>query len=213
MFGSGYTGMSGLVLAAEHPERVRSLVIVNGAARVMWAADYPVGADEASGEAIRAIMAGPGRDGTRFRRPRVDGTEHGADETFRGWWDLAGNRAASPSKARAATEVLAASDVRDKLARITAPTLILHRDKSPFAPVETRPLPCRTHRGITLRRVAGRGLAALDRDAGTDSRRNRGVRHRCPRQVRYRTCAHHNRFHRCRRLDTACRRTRRPPVA
>ncbi len=31
IFGSGFTTMTGLVLAAEHPERVRSLVIVNGA--------------------------------------------------------------------------------------------------------------------------------------------------------------------------------------
>ncbi len=31
IFGSGFTAMSGLVLAAEYPERVRSLVIVNGA--------------------------------------------------------------------------------------------------------------------------------------------------------------------------------------
>jgi pimeloyl-ACP methyl ester carboxylesterase len=30
IFAAGYTAMSGLVLAAEHPERVRSVVIVNG---------------------------------------------------------------------------------------------------------------------------------------------------------------------------------------
>ena len=36
---------------------------------------------------------------------------------------------------RAVSEVLTESDERDKLARITAPTLILHRDKSVFVPV------------------------------------------------------------------------------
>ena len=55
--------------------------------------------------------------------------------TFRTWWDVAGNRAASPSMARAHTKVLAEADVRNTLARITAPTLILHRDSSRFVPV------------------------------------------------------------------------------
>ncbi len=41
--GSGWTGMTGLVLAADHPERVRGMVIVNGSARALWAPDYPIG--------------------------------------------------------------------------------------------------------------------------------------------------------------------------
>ena len=55
--------------------------------------------------------------------------------TFRTWWDVAGNRAASPSMARAHTKVLAEADVRNTLARITAPTLILHRHSSRFVSV------------------------------------------------------------------------------
>ncbi|MGH3560496.1 MAG: adenylate/guanylate cyclase domain-containing protein, partial [Mycobacterium sp.] len=51
------------------------------------------------------------------------------------WWDLAGNRAASPSMARAATKVMIDSDVRDTLARIAAPTLILHRNTVDFIPI------------------------------------------------------------------------------
>src|ERR1700693_3187823 len=39
---------TGLVLAADYPERVRSLVVVNGAARALWAPDYPIGADDVS---------------------------------------------------------------------------------------------------------------------------------------------------------------------
>jgi len=44
IFASAYFATSAFILAAEHPERVRSLVIVNGAARTLWAPDYPVGA-------------------------------------------------------------------------------------------------------------------------------------------------------------------------
>ncbi|HYZ69893.1 MAG TPA: adenylate/guanylate cyclase domain-containing protein, partial [Mycobacterium sp.] len=47
----------------------------------------------------------------------------------------AGNRAASPSMARSLTAVVAAADVRDALARVTAPTLILHRKDAIFIPV------------------------------------------------------------------------------
>jgi pimeloyl-ACP methyl ester carboxylesterase len=35
---SGVNEVAGLVLAADHPERVRSLVVVNGAARTLWTA-------------------------------------------------------------------------------------------------------------------------------------------------------------------------------
>jgi class 3 adenylate cyclase len=54
------------------------------------------------------------------------------DDAFRAWWDAAGNRAASPSMARSVSAVLASADVRDELARITAPTLIVHRTEATF---------------------------------------------------------------------------------
>ena len=135
IFASNYTGMSGLVLAADYPERVRSLVIVNGAARTLWAPDYPVGAEGRFADPFMTVATEPdaveqGFDALKIVAPSVAG-----DNAFRMWWDLAGNRAASPSMARAHTKVLAEADVRDTLARITAPTLILHRDSSRFVPV------------------------------------------------------------------------------
>ena len=135
IFASNYTGMSGLVLAADYPERVRSLVIVNGAARTLWAPDYPVGAEGRFADPFMTVATEPdaveqGFDALKIVAPSVAG-----DNAFRMWWDLAGNRAASPRMARAHTKVLAEADVRDTLARITAPTLILHRDSSRFVPV------------------------------------------------------------------------------
>ena len=135
VFGSGFTAMTGLALAADYPERVHSLVVVNGAARVTWAPDYVAGADLSAVEPFRAIMTDPDAIEQGFDVLEWTAPSMAHDEAFRGWWDLAGNRAASPSMARAVSEVLTASDERDKLARITAPTLILHRDKSPFVPV------------------------------------------------------------------------------
>ena len=136
VFASGYTAMTALVLAAEYPERVRSLVIVNGAARLLWAPDYPPGVEFNSAEGFTTVAMEPdavdqGFDVLETVSPTVAG-----DDAFRGWWDNAGNRAMSPSTARAFGEALVTSDVRDTLSRITAPTLIMHREDSAFIPVE-----------------------------------------------------------------------------
>ncbi len=131
-----YTATTGLVLAADYPERVRNLVMVNGAARAMWAPDYPIGAKAGFAEPFSTVAIEPdavdqGLDVLKLVAPSV-----ALDDAFRSWWDRAGNRAMSPSMARAVSRVVAESDVRDVLARITAPTLILHRDSSLFVPVE-----------------------------------------------------------------------------
>jgi class 3 adenylate cyclase len=135
VFVSSFSGMSGLVLAADHPERVRSLVIVDGAARVLWAPDYECGVKMSRAGVFTTVALDPdaleqGFDVLKRIAPSVAG-----DDAFRTWWDAAGNRAASPSMARAVSKVMVESDVRDRLAHITAPTLILHRHDSPFVTV------------------------------------------------------------------------------
>ena len=130
-----FASMTGLVLAADYPERVSSLVIINGAARTLRAPDYPIGFEIARADPYLTVAMEPdavdqGVDILAVMAPSVAG-----DEAFRAWWDMAGNRAASPSMARAVIEVVRQSDVRDTLARITAPTLILHRDNPEFTPI------------------------------------------------------------------------------
>src|SRR6202171_2129994 len=135
IFAPTYFAMSGLVLAADYPERVRSLVIVNGAARVLWAPDYPAGAQVSFADPFMTIAIEPDAVEQGFDALDIVAPTVADDEAFRTWWDHADNRAASPSMARAVTKVVAEADVRDTLERITAPTLILHRDRSIFAPV------------------------------------------------------------------------------
>ena len=136
VFGSGYTAMTGFVLAAEHSERVRSLVIVNGAARLLWATDYPAGAQFHRAETFTTLSVEPDAIDQGFDVLQNISPTVADDEAFRIWWDNAGNRAMSPSMARAFGEVLVSSDVRDTLARITAPALIVHRGDSTFISVE-----------------------------------------------------------------------------
>ncbi|HEY9305755.1 MAG TPA: adenylate/guanylate cyclase domain-containing protein [Mycobacterium sp.] len=130
-----FASMTGLVLAAEYPERVSSLVIINGAARTLRAPDYPMGFEISQGDPYLTVAMEPDAvdQGVNILADMAPSVAD--DYAFRAWWDMAGNRAASPSMARAVIEVVRHSDVRDTLTRITAPTLILHRDNPDFTPI------------------------------------------------------------------------------
>ncbi|WP_186243329.1 adenylate/guanylate cyclase domain-containing protein [Mycobacterium simulans] len=135
VFAPNFHAMNGLVLAADYPERVRGLIVVNGSARALWAPDYPVGAQVRRVNPFLTVALEPdaleqGFDVLRFVAPTV-----AHDDVFRAWWDLAGNRAGPPSMARAVSKVVAEADVRDALGRISAPTLVLHRVGSTYIPV------------------------------------------------------------------------------
>jgi class 3 adenylate cyclase len=135
IFVSGVTSTSAFFLAADHPERVASLVIVNGTARALWAPDYDVGTQASGADTFTTVAIEPdaverGFDVLGFVAPSV-----AADHAFRTWWDLAGNRAASPSMARKSNQALTDADARAKLPLITAPALILQRADSQFVGV------------------------------------------------------------------------------
>ena len=134
IFAPTYHAMNGLVLAADYPERVRRLVVFNGAARTRWAPDYPAGF-RGSGRSIPDRRARTRRPGAGFRCAGVVAPSVAGDDAFRAWWDLAGNRAGPPSMARAVSKVVTEADVREVLPRISVPTLILHRVGSRFVPV------------------------------------------------------------------------------
>jgi class 3 adenylate cyclase len=131
----GFTSMTGLIVAAAYPERVSNLVIVNGAARTLRAPDYPIGAEISATDPFTTIGIEPDAVDQGFDILGIIAPSIAGDDAFRAWWDMAGNRAASPSMARAIINTVRKADVRDALARITAPTLILHRDNPNFSPV------------------------------------------------------------------------------
>ncbi len=135
VFAPSFNAMIGLVLAADYPERVRSLVLVNGAARVLWTSDYPIGVEPDNAAQFGTVGIDPDAVDQGFDVLRIVAPSVAGDDAFRAWWDMAGNRAASPSMARAATKVVSEADVRDTLVRIAAPTLVLHRADVNFIPV------------------------------------------------------------------------------
>jgi class 3 adenylate cyclase len=129
---TSYNAMSGLVLAADYAERVRSLVIINGTARILWAPDYPAGARPSATDPFTSVAIEPDAVEQGFDVLGIIAPSVARDDAFRTWWDVAGNRAASPSMARAVSKVVTESDVRDTLPRIGVKTLILHRDNVQF---------------------------------------------------------------------------------
>jgi class 3 adenylate cyclase len=123
-------------LAATYPERVRALVFANSAARVMRDVDYPFGIPQAVLEAFLTENTDPtttwtsadgGPDDVGLIIPSRE-----RDARFREWWSRSSRRAASPAVARTIVGRNTQADVRDRLADIAAPTLVLHSRDNMF---------------------------------------------------------------------------------
>ncbi len=121
----------GLLLAAAHPERVTSLIVLNGSARAAWAPDYPEGLPQDMIDLGLRLGADPdaveqGYDNLAIIAPSV-----ADDPAFRAWFDRSGNLGATPAMARVMQSILYETDVRHCLPDINTPTLIIQRGGNP----------------------------------------------------------------------------------
>jgi pimeloyl-ACP methyl ester carboxylesterase len=120
----GHAAQMALLFATTHPERVSSLVIVNGFARLARAEDYPAGMPPHVQQAVLdAIETGWGASTGAMasllapslaERPGV-----------REWWARAERFAASPGTAHARMRACFELDVRDVLPLVATPTLVI----------------------------------------------------------------------------------------
>ena len=127
LFAPRDASLQAIMLAATFPDRVSSLIIVNGTARMMQADDYPFGFPERLMERFLEVNMEPdavdqGLDFLAAAAPSV-----ADDDAFRAWWNRAGNRGAGPATARAIQAVYFQADVRSLLPLVQVPTLVLHR--------------------------------------------------------------------------------------
>jgi len=119
--------MPAMLLASQHPERVISLVIINGSARVGIADDYDVGMPDEEIDWVPDGIELPPVDEDVPRDIMIFVPSLAHRVGFKEWWTRGARRGASPSTAVAFNVMAFSADVRDCLASITCPTLVLSR--------------------------------------------------------------------------------------
>ncbi|MET0998511.1 MAG: alpha/beta fold hydrolase [Marmoricola sp.] len=129
----GYSegGPMALMMAAMHPERVRSLVLYGSYARRTWAPDFPWAQKPEDREAYTEQLV-TGWDWEADLRMRCPS----GDKDMQRWWTRRMRASATPGTIRALMDMNALVDVRELLPRIRVPALVLQRTSDPFFPVQ-----------------------------------------------------------------------------
>ena len=122
IFGGARGGAMMMLFAASFPERTRALVLYAPSARTVRAPDWPYGRSEE--EQRRFYERFVGEMGTA---ENLDLQGPSYDAAFKKWWARFERLGASPGAWRELAEILGQLDVRQVLAQIQAPTLVLHR--------------------------------------------------------------------------------------
>jgi len=119
----GHAVQLALLFAATHPERVDSLVLINGFARLLRSEDYPAGMPPEARDSVLARIEtewGTGRLATVLA-PSV-----ASQPGVKDWYGRVERYAASPGTALAKMRAISELDVRNVLPLVAAPTLVVH---------------------------------------------------------------------------------------
>jgi pimeloyl-ACP methyl ester carboxylesterase len=118
----GHAAQMALLAAATHPDRIESLVLLNGFARFARAKDYPAGIPREAGETQVEQVAGTWGQGTMAA---VLGPSLAGNPGMTEWYGRLERFTASPGTALAKMRTVMELDVRDVLPLVTAPTLVI----------------------------------------------------------------------------------------
>jgi class 3 adenylate cyclase len=118
----GHATQMALMAAATHPDRIESLVLMNGFPRFSRADDYPAGIPAEAGEQLLGQVADTWGRGTMagFLGPSV-----AANPGMTDWYSRLERFTASPGTAQAKMRTILELDVREVLPLVTAPTLVI----------------------------------------------------------------------------------------
>jgi class 3 adenylate cyclase len=125
LVGSGAGGQPCAMFAATYPERTQALVLINTPARAVQTEDYPYGLDpDAWREQLREIRQRWGERDYFEEQARASNPD--ADDEYVAWFVICQRFCASPGAALNLYRVIGETDLRDVLASISVPTLVLH---------------------------------------------------------------------------------------
>ncbi len=133
VLGMSMGGTIGILFAANHPERTRSLILYGASARYLFSDDYPIGTTAEMLERSRSYVESNWGTGVLFGA-LCPSARH--NPTLRADYARHQRLAASPGAAAAWLRDLVHLDVRGWLPRIKAPTLVLHARGDHTDPVE-----------------------------------------------------------------------------
>jgi class 3 adenylate cyclase len=124
LLGAGGGGMISLLFAASHPDRTHALVLLNSYARLSRAPDYPWGTSSEFEEGVIADLRGAWGRGALAK---IVAPSAAADPAFRSWLGRYQRLGSSPGEVIAFRRMLEQVDVRQVLASVRVPTLVVHR--------------------------------------------------------------------------------------
>jgi pimeloyl-ACP methyl ester carboxylesterase/class 3 adenylate cyclase len=146
----GGAGMLGIALAANHPDRVRSLTLLGSTSRVLQGPDYEIGLEpDLAALAIPYFRENWGT-GEILGRAAPD---RWRDPAVREWFARFEKQSASRGAVVKMQEMLMDLDLRARLPEIRVPTLIVHRSEDAITPVE--------HARYLASKIAGSELREL----------------------------------------------------
>jgi class 3 adenylate cyclase len=131
--GPGASGPRVIRYAYDHPERVRSLVLIDAFAHYVREPDYPIGYPEPALDQALTVMSEEWGTGTQLE---AVAPSRAADALFKERYARAERLGLPPNEAAALVRRLAMLDTRPLLSNLRVPTLVLHRERDQFIRVE-----------------------------------------------------------------------------
>jgi class 3 adenylate cyclase len=119
----GHATQMAVMAAASHPERVSSLVLLNGFARFARADDYPAGMPPHVQEIYKSHVEANWGNGTMAR---ILGPSIADRPGIVDWWGRVERLAATPVRARSRLCSVLELDMRHVLPLVEVPTLVIH---------------------------------------------------------------------------------------
>ena len=151
LFAHGHAAQLALMAAATHPERIVSLVLCNGFARLARDDDYPAGMPTAVQDAVLGNIERTWGTGALAS---ILGPSVADQPGLQEWWGRLERFASTPMTAVAKARTIDELDLRHVLPLVVAPTLVLHSRDNGYIRVE--------HGRFLASAIAGARLVELD---------------------------------------------------